>query len=813
MTYIFKYYYLEVAISLGSCGSTDRGDCTNVRCGQAREVEKDTGLADAVNLIGTAPGTAVEGIVRKELVGVGMLGLGILGTLGIVEVGEEDGRHDGVGGLGGKDLVRDEVGHAFVGPGEGAVLDDGGSRGGGGDVGRDGATLGPGDDGAPMLQTLSEDVVGTLGDTDAVDEVERTALSLEGGANILAQHLASAEKAHEDAVGLLGEGLVVLGGSIVSLLGDEVGIGGSAQVGKAGTLALLGEVTADGVHGQRNLNVSSAVEVGIGTDGELATGVELEEPIADHGSLSEEIATGRGVELVVALAAGRLLLLHGEGEGTGRLASDANETLPDTRTVQIDGHDVGTKSHEDEEGSHGRTGTQKDEVTVAKVEVAGAVGALDDGIAGAGLDGAVFHPLANLGLESIAREGLAFVGDLQYLVGLGGLSLDVAGVELVGGGLGHGLAKADGLSVGVYELEGVVGLVHTGVGHVEGGLGRFALLLDETEKVLEVAESPVALVAALLGLVGVGNLDGGGNDLLGGGSGGTDLLGSLGTRDGEDDASRRRGRLGKALLEGRPTVAGHVHDHGQSTGGVDDGEGHDEVVHGLGVLLSVRVEKDGILGSRQKDRELTGNAGGIQNGKEGVAQPKQREGCLLGGVAADDGKDVEQIPRNLDEGPRQNHHTGTELHLRLRGVRDGKQCRNATTDLEGRNEDGTSHEAESGVDNLQEGCRLDVKQDGGQIIGAINGRQGLADGGGVGQEGIEDDGQGHVQNAGPAGAAGQVVGDQVQILGACHGFKLLVAVSLLKETTTVSRDAFLHVRNAMASKQAPTVSIPERQQK
>ena len=710
----------------------------------------------------------MEGIVRKELVGVGMLSLGILGALGIVEVGEEDGRHDGVGGLGGKDLVRDEVGHALVGPGEGAVLNDGGSRGGGGDVGRDGAALGPGDDGAPMLQTLGEDVVGTLGDTDAVDEVEWAALSLERGADILAQHLASAEEAHEDAVGLLGEGLVVLGGSIVSLLGDEVGIGGGAQVGKAGTLALLGEVTADGVHGQRDPNVSGTVEVGVGTDGELATGIQLEEPIADHGNLSEEVATGRGVELVVALTAGRLLLLHGEGEGTGRLASDANETLPDTRTIEINGHDVGTKGHEDEEGSHGRTGAKKDEVTVAKVEVVGTVGALDDGIAGAGLDGAVLHPLANLGLEGLAGEGLALVGDLQHLVGLGGLSLDVAGVELGGGGLGHGLAKANGLAVGVDELEGVVGLVHAGVGHVEGGLGRLALLLDEAEEVLEVAEPPVALVAALFGLVGVGNLDGGGNDLLGGGGGGSNLLGSLGTRDGEDDAPRRRRGLGKALLEGRPTIAGHVHDHGQSTGSVDDGEGHDEVVHGLGVLLSVRVEEDGILGSRQKHRQLAGNAGGIQNGKEGVAQPKQGEGGLLGGIAADDGKDVEQIPRNLDEGPRQNHHTGTELHLRFRGVGNGKQCRNATADLEGRHEDGTSHEAEGGMDDLQEGGRLDVKQDGGQIIGGVNGRQGLPDGGGVGQEGIEDDGQGHVQNAGPAGAAGQVVGDQVQILEARH---------------------------------------------
>ena len=74
--------------------------------------------------------------------------------------------------------------------------------------------------------------------------------------------------------------------------------------------------------------------------------------------------------------------------------------------VEVDGDDVGAKGHEDLEGAHGRAGAEHHKVLVGKVEPLGVGDALEDGIAGGRLDGAVGDPLVDLGDKCVSGEGL-----------------------------------------------------------------------------------------------------------------------------------------------------------------------------------------------------------------------------------------------------------------------------------------------------------------------------------------------------------------------------------------------------------------------
>jgi len=73
------------------------------------------------------------------------------------------------------------------------------------------------------------------------------------------------------------------------------------------------------------------------------------------GSISEEVASSVGVQFVVG-GTRRLFDIEGESDGSWRLFSDGNFSFPDIGSVQISGDDVGPECHEDEEGSHGRSG-------------------------------------------------------------------------------------------------------------------------------------------------------------------------------------------------------------------------------------------------------------------------------------------------------------------------------------------------------------------------------------------------------------------------------------------------------------------------
>ena len=109
-------------------------------------------------------------------------------------------------------------------------------------------------------------------------------------------------------------------------------------------------------------------------------------------------------------------------------------------------------------------------------------------------DGPVLNPFANLGLEGLPGQRLTLIGDLKDLAGGAGEPLNKAGGKLFGGGLGHGLAKGDGGSVRFNELKGIVRLFHAGIGYLERGIRRLALLFNQTDQVLKVTEPPVALL-------------------------------------------------------------------------------------------------------------------------------------------------------------------------------------------------------------------------------------------------------------------------------------------------------------------------------
>lgn len=104
----------------------------------------------------------MEGSIREQLIRIGNTNLGIRHALRIIQIIKQDSRHDRVGSFGSKDFVGFEVGHAFVGPREGAVLNDGDCGGGGGDVGGDDAAFAAGNDGSPVLHAFCHGYVGKM---------------------------------------------------------------------------------------------------------------------------------------------------------------------------------------------------------------------------------------------------------------------------------------------------------------------------------------------------------------------------------------------------------------------------------------------------------------------------------------------------------------------------------------------------------------------------------------------------------------------------------------------------------------------------
>ena len=87
----------------------------------------------------------------------------------------------------------------------------------------------------------------------------------------------------------------------VRLWGNQVDVGGSAQVGQDGFgHSLLCEIFGDGIHGQGDLDVQGSVEVGVTSHHKRFSGMQLEQPIPDEGSVGEKIASSVGAHLFPA---------------------------------------------------------------------------------------------------------------------------------------------------------------------------------------------------------------------------------------------------------------------------------------------------------------------------------------------------------------------------------------------------------------------------------------------------------------------------------------------------------------------------------
>ena len=147
--------------------AADEGDLVLVEV-----VDDSRHLADGVHLVCHPPDAAMERSACVNLQWACERGLGVGVGLGVANVVDEEGTHDGVGGLLVHDLHGLEVVHATIGRSELLVVHHGGGGGGGGDVGGHGVALRPHEHAPPVLQPLGEGVVGALGDHQPIYHVE-----------------------------------------------------------------------------------------------------------------------------------------------------------------------------------------------------------------------------------------------------------------------------------------------------------------------------------------------------------------------------------------------------------------------------------------------------------------------------------------------------------------------------------------------------------------------------------------------------------------------------------------------------------------
>mmetsp|Transcript_23890 Transcript_23890/g.36368 ORF Transcript_23890/g.36368 Transcript_23890/m.36368 type:complete len:254 (+) Transcript_23890:517-1278(+) len=253
-----------------------------------------------------------------------------------------------------------------------------------------------------MLHTLGKGIVGSLCHTQSIHDVKVSTFTLQRLDGILSQLLSTGQRIDDHTEGLGRVLLVQCRTGLMRLLGHNVKISGCTEVGKT-CLTLLTQILANGIHGKGYLHMKSAIEVGITSNSEFLSRVQWHNPITDTGCISEKIASTGSIQFIIILQFRLLHTLEGEGDGTTALSGDGNKTLPDTRSVQIDSNDIGTESHEDEEWSHGRSGTEKYKVSIAQIEVSWIVNTLLDGNTGTLLNASVGNPLINLCLQSFTR--------------------------------------------------------------------------------------------------------------------------------------------------------------------------------------------------------------------------------------------------------------------------------------------------------------------------------------------------------------------------------------------------------------------------
>mmetsp|Transcript_11366 Transcript_11366/g.37594 ORF Transcript_11366/g.37594 Transcript_11366/m.37594 type:complete len:595 (-) Transcript_11366:363-2147(-) len=592
----------------------------------------------------------------------------------------EQRRHHGVGRLLLEDLVL-EVRHASVRPSEGLVREDADRGGRRRDTGRDDGAALELDHRAPVLHPLGQRIVRPLRHRQPVNVLdELAALRLHRRVEVGDEQLAARKRVGELLEPERAEaGAVVVARRSVGRVGADVDVGGRAQERDAGGGACGAEPPDAVVRAERQLDVELAVEVGVVADHHLcAVGqglLPLAEPVCDLARLLHQVAAGGLIELLVGGAL-RLRLGEREDERSRRASRRVAEAPPHTggraraalapRAGDVDGDDRRAHLHQLWEGPHRRAGADHHDVHVLQaLAFVKVVGEPAERLRRVRLDDAARRPLRRLRLERLAAQAVRRAGRRRarprrvppsvvwHPVARRGRLLAAAHRARLERA-GH---LVDGCSEGAAQRL-VRGVVHHVLVHppqprlrrAEAGGGRLAREADELGDVLIVPEAPAPLAGALcrrrLRLADAAAADGCRERLLARLRSRAAALAVLGELGPHRRLWRRR-RLCEPLLEGTLAVLDHVHVHEGRRRDVEHEHRLDEQRR-----EAAKGRREGRIGEAGEEGEdLPGDAGRVEDGKEGVAEPEDGvEGARLP-ARPDQVVEVEGVPRHLDQRP------------------------------------------------------------------------------------------------------------------------------------------------------------------
>mmetsp|Transcript_5582 Transcript_5582/g.12979 ORF Transcript_5582/g.12979 Transcript_5582/m.12979 type:complete len:429 (+) Transcript_5582:1886-3172(+) len=318
--------------------------------------------------------------------------------------------------------------------------------------------------------------------------------------------------------------LEIVHGCIVRLFGDDVGVCRSAERSDPDVLGavVLNDARDDGVACEVDSHVQLSVKVGVAPEGHRFAATDLGhaffQPVADLWGLIHYVCSTQLVKFIALLPAESSA--HGEGNGSAGVFNLSDDLLPDSRTIEIDSDNVSTKLLEKLERTH-RTGcSQKNKVLLRKVAARLVAHNLLDGLTAIRFNGPVLHPAIDLVDEVVAFQhsllaGVeALVRDLDaQLAGPSLPPLDCVREER-SGLLGQGVLEAHRCVVFSDKLELLIHRFQSILSNFNRMLLRLGGDYQVVEDVLRVSEPPVPLLPHLLRHLGIGRLDGPGEDLF-----------------------------------------------------------------------------------------------------------------------------------------------------------------------------------------------------------------------------------------------------------------------------------------------------------
>lgn len=105
-------------------------------------------------------------------------------------------------------------------------------------------------------------------------------------------------------------------------------------------------------------------------------------------------------------------------------------------------------------------------------------------------------------------------------------------------------------------------------------------------------------------------------------------------------------------------------------------------------------------------QQLSGNTGRVQDHEERISQPKNREQHLFLNLV----QGVEEISRDLNQGPGEDHQVQRPVGLRGRALPGDEDQEQAAEDLEYGGDNGGANQAQHSVHNFKKGQRLNNGQ-------------------------------------------------------------------------------------------------------